>query len=191
MGQAQRYLAPMQSNRRRTASAVLAAVLTLAVVAPVAPPRLRALQDGAATFVKQNYAYPVDDLQEPRRVAAVRLRQLPERALAITDWRALYAMYYLAHAEGERPDVAFMEATPHGARGRIADSLIQTLQEALRAGQTVVADRDYPNLSAHFHVQLIPGSGWYSLSLSRISRNTFTSGQQLDDTHATIGRVYL
>ena len=137
----------------------------MAVIAPFAGARLNALRAGAATFVRQDYAYPIYDLGEPRRASAQRISQLPDGALAIADWRALYSMFYLAHVEGMRPDVAFLEATPHGAEGRIADSLIETMKAAMRSGRTIVTDDDYRNLRQHFRLEPLPGGAWYRLTI--------------------------
>ncbi len=135
------------------------------IVRPYAPSRWRALQAGAATFVQEQYVYPLYNLDEPRLTASWQLKNLPDDAILIVDWRALYTMYYLAHAEGQRPDVLIMEASPHGAGGDLADSLIQQLQEALQQGRPVFADRVYRNMRAHFRVQPALGGDWYRLSL--------------------------
>jgi hypothetical protein len=146
-------------------------LLAAALLGPVVPSRTRALAAGAATFVRQDYAYPIDDLSEPRRIASARIGQLPTAALAVVDWRALYSQYYLAHVEGARPDVAFMEATPHGSEGRLADSLVETLKLALQQGRPVVADRLYDGLLEHFSADRIPGTEWYLLTLKRVGRS--------------------
>ncbi len=120
----------------------------------------------AATFVPANYIYPVNNLEEPRHNATWQLKHLPEDALLIAEWRALYTMYYLAHVEGQRPDITIKEASPHGAReGLVADSLIRELKDALREGRPVYAERVYRNLRDHFRVQPALGGKWYSLSL--------------------------
>jgi hypothetical protein len=64
-----------------------------------------------------------------------------------------------------RPDVAFMEATPHGSDGRVADSHIETTKDAIQSGRTVVTDNDYRNLRQHFGLEQLPGGAWYRLSL--------------------------
>jgi hypothetical protein len=74
-------------------------------------------------------------------------------------------MYYLAHVERQRPDLTIMEASPHGGEGRVADTLIQTLEEALQEGRPVFAERVYKNLREHFRVSPVAGGQWYRLSL--------------------------
>jgi hypothetical protein len=143
------------------------AVLVVIIVKPYAPSRWRALQDGAATFVKEEYVCPVHNLEEPRRVASWSLSLLPDNAVLIVDWRALYTMYYLAHVERERTDIRIMEASPHGGEGMVADSLIQELKDALQEGKPVLTDRVYGHLRDHFRVQPALGGQWYRLSSPR------------------------
>jgi hypothetical protein len=142
-----------------------AALLVLVIVRPSATMRWQALQDGAATFVQENYAYPIHDLKEPRRRAVSRIENLPENAVVISDWRALYTMYYLAHVERMRPDVTIMEASPYGGRGMVAASLIQALEEALQEERPVFTDSVYGNLSDHFRVAPALDGRWFRLSL--------------------------
>jgi hypothetical protein len=142
-------------------------VLVLIVAEPYAPSRWQALQDGAATFVSEEYAYPVHNLEEPRLMAGWSLRQLPDNAVLIVEWRALYTMYYLAHVERARTDIRIMEASPHGGEGMIAESLIQELQSALQEGKPVLTDRVYGRLRDHFRVQPALGGQWYRLSSPR------------------------
>jgi hypothetical protein len=144
-------------------------VLLMIIVKPYAPPRWRALQAGAATFVQEEYVYPLYNLEEPRQTANWQLKNLPDDAVLIVGWRALYAMYFLAHVEGQRPNVLIMEASPHGADGSLADSLIQQLQDALQQGRPVFADRVYRNMRDHFRVQPALGGDWYRLSLNQTS----------------------
>jgi hypothetical protein len=152
-----RYLAPLY---------LLAVVLlVLMVVRPSAASRWQALRDGAATFVQEDYAYPIYNLEEPRQLVAWQLGEFPENALLISDWRALYTMYYLAHVERKRPDITVMEASPYGADNLVADSLIQTLEDALHEGRPVFTNRVYENLRQHFRVQPALGGRWYRLSL--------------------------
>ena len=129
----------------------------------VAAPRWQALQDGAATFVQEDYAYPIENLQMPRHLATWKIQSLPENAVVISEWRSLYTMYYIAHVERMRPDITIMEASPYGGEGMVADTLIQTLEEALQDGRPVFADRVYGNLRDHFRV-LSAGGQWYRLS---------------------------
>jgi len=155
-----RYLAPLYL--------LAVALLVLMVVRPFGATRWQALRAGAATFVQEDYVYPLYNLEEPRRMLTWKLKSLPDNALLITEWRALYTMYYLAHVERLRPDITILEASPHGAEeGMVADTLIQELQDALREGRPVYADRVYANLRGHFRVQPALGGEWYRLSLPK------------------------
>jgi hypothetical protein len=154
-------------------------LLVVIIVKPYASPRWRALQTGAATFVREEYVYPRYNLEEPRQAASWQLKNLPEDAVLIVGWRALYTMYYLAHVEGQRPDVLIMEASPHGAGGSLADSLVQQLQKALQEGRPVFAAQVYRNMRTHFRVQPALGGNWYRLSL------TETSSTERMEAHAS------
>jgi len=155
-----RYLAPLY---------LLAVVLlVLMVVRPFGASRWQALRAGAATFVQEDYVYPLHNVEEPRRMTTWKLKSLPDNALLIVEWRALYTMYYLAHVEQLRPDITILEASPHGAEGgMVADTLIQELKDALREGRPVYAERVYGNLRDHFRVQPALGGEWYRLSLPK------------------------
>ena len=166
-----RYLLPLYL--------LTAALLVLMVIQPFGTARWQALRAGAATFVQEDYVYPLDNLEEPRLMTTFRLKVLPDNALVIMEWRALYTMYYLAHVERLRPDVMIMEASPHGApAGMVADTLIQELREAVQEGRPVYADRVYGNLRRHFRVQPALGGQWYRLSPLKTSneRSVFQTG---------------
>jgi 4-amino-4-deoxy-L-arabinose transferase-like glycosyltransferase len=157
-----RYLAPLYL--------LMVALLVLMVVRPFGTLRWRALRAGAATFVQEDYVYPLYNLAEPRRMFTWKLKSLPDNALLIVEWRALYTMYYLAHVERLRPDITILEASPHGAKeGMVADTLIQELKDALQEGRPVYAERVYRNLRDHFRVQPALGGEWYRLSLPNLS----------------------
>jgi hypothetical protein len=153
-------------GRRHLAFYLLGAgLLALAVGWPYAASRWRALRAGAATFVREEYVYPLYDLDEPRKVAERRLEHLPQDAVVILKWRALYATYYVAHVERGRTDVAIMEASPHPGGGRVADTLVDELERALLEGRPVFAEEPYRDLWARFRPQPVPGSDLYRLSL--------------------------
>jgi hypothetical protein len=162
---ARRYLV-VPGRRRYLMVLYVGAVALLAwgTVRPFGVSRREALQAGAATFVQEDYVYPLQNLEEPRRVWSWQLEQLPDDVLLITDWRALYTMYYLAHVEGLRPDVRIVEASPHPGRGMVADSLVQELKDVLQEGRPVYARDVYRNLG-HFRVLPAPGGDWYRVSL--------------------------
>ena len=166
---AHRHLVTVRKRRYLVPFYLLAvALLVLMVVRPFGASRWQALRAGAAAFVKEDYVYPLRSPEEPRRKTSWQLRSLPDDALLIMEWRALYTMYYLAHVERLRPDVTILEASPHGAEGgTVADTLIQTLKDSLRDGRHVFADRVYRNLRDHFRVLPALGGEWYRLSLPR------------------------
>lgn len=146
--------------------ALAVAWLVWMTVQPSWPARWRALCDGVAAFVQEDYVYPVDEPEEPRQLATLRITSLPENALVLSDWRALYTMLYLAHVERLRPDIVILEASPHGAEwNTVAESLIGELENALREGRPVFANQVYRNLRDHFRVQPAPGGKWYRLLL--------------------------
>ena len=127
------------------------------------PNRLQALVDGKASFVTDTYPYPVDDLDEPRRVATKYANQLPDGALALINWQPLYATLYVAHVEQDKTNVGIIEPTPYGTNGRVMPTLIALIEEALATGRPVYADAPY-TLSRHFRLERTD-SGLYQLSL--------------------------
>ncbi len=129
---------------------VPALLLAVWFAGPLARSRWQALQAGAGTFVGESYPYPLRNLAEPRRVAVQRLQGIPQGAILVLDWRTLYAACYLAHVEQGRTDLRFIEATPYGGSGGLAQSLIEELQEALRAGHAVYLDNLHENVRQHF-----------------------------------------
>ena len=129
---------------------VPALLLAVGLAGPLARSRWQALRVGAGTFVGESYPYPLRDLAEPRRLAARRLQGIPEGAILVLDWRTLYAACYLAYVEEGRTDLRFIEATPYGGSGGLAQSLVEELQEALRAGHAVYLDNLHENVRQYF-----------------------------------------
>jgi hypothetical protein len=164
------YLVTEQKHRYLGLLYLLAAILLfLMVVQPVGTSRWAALRAGAATFVQEDYVYPRHDLEQPRRMATRQINSLPDDAVLMMGWRALYTMYYLAHVEQLRPNITIVEASPHGGKG-IANTLIQTLEDALREDRPVFADRIYPDLRSHFRVRPALEGRWYQLLLPEVDR---------------------
>jgi hypothetical protein len=130
---------------------------------PVLEARWRAVQTGVAGFVKEDYVFPVEALLEPRAVAKLYLYSLPENAVLIMDWRALYATLFIAHVEGKNPGLRVIEATPHGGDGNLANSLVQDLTQYLAGGTPVFANMIFGDMEAHFTVKKVEGSGLYQL----------------------------
>ena len=160
-----RHLAAARKPWHYVIPVVFTALLAWVVLRPYWQSRKEALSAGAATFVTENYVYPVGDLDEPRRSASWQLWDLPDQAILISSWRGLYTMFFLAHVERQRPDIRIFEAAPYGSGGQVADTLIEELKTALRDGRPVLTDRLYGNLRRHFRVQPAMGGTWYRLSL--------------------------
>ncbi len=155
-------------GRRYSASTwVVLGLLLLLIMGPVAGSRWDALKVGAATFVEENYVYPLYDLEEPRRKAHWWFIQLPDDAVVIMEWRALYSLYYFARVEEGQTALRIMEASPHGGEGQLADTLIQELNEALADGRPVYADKVYENMRDHFRVMPSLGGDWYKLTFPK------------------------
>ena len=129
--------------------------------------RWEALRTGVASFVQDEYNFPVNDLQEPRRRAKMMLLYLPDNALALMDWRELYTTYYLAVVEGKKSGIKIVEAMPTGNNGKVATSLIEMVQTALQDGQPVYSQHSYPDLQEHFRLLPVGSSDWYSVRLRR------------------------
>ncbi len=142
-----------------------ALLLTIAVLGPCWESRWQAVRDGKASFVKEDYVYPINDLDEPRGVAGLLLPYLPDNAIVMMDWRDLYSTYYIAHVEQGRTDIILLEAMPHGNIGQIADSLVQELKAATEAGRPVFSVSIFPGVRKNFRVLPGPGSRLYRLSL--------------------------
>jgi hypothetical protein len=116
------------------------------VVQPTAAVRWRALRNGVADFVTEDYVFPVRDLEEPRFVAQMRLVGIPDDAVLVMDWRALYTTAYLAHVEKGMTNMLFFEAMPRGNNGKVAPTLIALLTDYLEEGHPVFAEWKYPGL---------------------------------------------
>ena len=140
-------------------------ILFLAVLIPSWRSRWQALREGKASFVEEEYAYPVNDLDEPRGMADLLLSSLPEDAIVIMDWRYLYSTYYIAHVEQRRTGITLVEALPHGNRGKIADTLVQELEAAIKEGRPAYSVGDVPGLREDFRVMPAPGNSLFRLSL--------------------------
>ncbi len=116
------------------------------------PERTAYLETGTAGFVEETYQYPVENLREPRLLAQMHLTALPDNALVLMEWRDLYAVSYLANVEGKKPGLTLVEAMPSGNNGRVADSMIEIIRQALAEGRPVFAANRYPGLERHFRL---------------------------------------
>lgn len=161
-----RFLAK-RKNWTRYLYPLIAVLCALVTVTPYAGPRWQALKAGAATFVQETYPYPLENLEEPRLIYTMRLYLLPEDAFVVMNWRALYAMYYLAHVEGLRPNIVIKEATPYGSNNQIPDTLLEEITDVVRSGRPVFVDQVYDGLRDHFRVMPAAGGRFYRLTLPR------------------------
>jgi hypothetical protein len=158
-----RYLAATQDRRYLLIYLLPVAFFFTTVVQPYGAVRWEALRTGVANFVKDDYAFPVKNLQEPRQVAEMRLLGIPDNAVLVSDWRALYTTVYIAHVEQGRTNILFIEAMPHGNNGRVATTLISELTKDLEEGRPVYIDKRYPGLE-DFRVMPAGASNWYRLT---------------------------
>jgi len=130
---------------------------------PYGAERQRALRAGAATFVKEDYAFPIGNLKEPRFLAEMRLVSVPDNAVMVLDWRALYTTIYIAQVEKGMDNMLFYEAMPHGNNGKIAETLIYELTNALLEGRSVFIENKYPGLEDNFRITPSPANELYRL----------------------------
>jgi len=130
-----------QHQHLRTSICVILLIGAIAcILGPFLPTRIDALRAGITSFSRETYVFPVEDPTEPRRVATAILEPIPDGALLVLDWRALYSVAYVAYVEGLRPHISVLEAAPHGSDGRVAASLLLTIDEALAGGRPVFVD---------------------------------------------------
>jgi hypothetical protein len=116
------------------------------------------------TFVKEDYAYPIYDLSEPRRVAETRLALLPDDAVLLLEWRTLYTTFYVAQVEQGRSGITIWEASPYPSDWSLPDSLVQEVDAALRNGRPVFIDNEYRNVRSHYQVRPVQGMDLMRLS---------------------------
>lgn len=148
----------------KSVSAAAAIALYILITLPVIPSRLPAIQDGVASFVQEDYQFPVQGLREPRIFAQMHLFPLPDDAVILMEWRDLYAVGYLAYVEGKKPGIRILEAMPRGNKGQIAESLVEEIHQELAAGRPVFAAQRFPGLAENFrltggpnhYVQVLP-----------------------------------
>lgn len=118
-------------------------VLVAVCTAPWIESRWDAVQSGRSNFIHEDYIYPVDQPDEPRRAAECALSKVREDdALLVLDWRTLYSIYYVAHVEQGRRGIVIREADPFGS-GAATESLTAEISARVHNGGAVYADRDY------------------------------------------------
>lgn len=159
-----RHLVAAQGRRYLLVSLLPVAFFFTTVAQPYGAARWESLRSGVAGFVKEDYAFPVKNLQEPRRVAERRLSGIPPNAVLVLEWRSLYTAAYIAHVERGQTDILFLEAMPYGHKGRVAITLVAELTERLSEGRPVYVDKRYPGLE-DFRILPAPLSDLYRLTL--------------------------
>jgi len=136
----------------RAVSTGIVLLLLVLVLQPHWTERVTALQNGVASFVWEDYQFPVGKLREPRILANMMLLPLPQDALVLMDWRELYAVAYLAYVEEKKPGILLAEALPRGNDGKVSASMVEEIHLALAAGRPVFAAQRYAGLEEHFRL---------------------------------------
>lgn len=136
---------------------IMTVILAGVCTAPFLDTRWKAIQTGRATFVTEDYVFPVNRLNEPRRAAECALQKVAEtEALLVLDWRALYAIYYVAHVEQGRTGIVIREAIPHGTRV-VTENLQTEIAAYLRNGGVVYVNDDHPPLDRTYTLTPVRG----------------------------------
>jgi MFS family permease len=142
-------------------SVVLALVLMVVLIgvctAPFITSRWRSIERGLSGFVTEDYVYPVFRPHEARDAAECALSKISETdALLVLNWRALYAIYYIAHLEQGRTGIVIHEALPYPAK--VMTQTLQTeISERLLKGEAVYVDDNYSPLSGSYKLTPVAG----------------------------------
>ena len=145
-----------QRGWARIAALLVALLMVVVVIHPALMGRLPSLRSGVATFVSEDYQFPVENLEEPRRLAQLHLSPLPDDAVVLMEWRDLYAMAYLAYVEDEKPGISVLEALPRGNDGKLPASMVETIRLALAEGRPVFAALRFRGLAENFELAEAP-----------------------------------
>jgi hypothetical protein len=160
----QRYLEPMPARGFQFLYLLFVLFFVTLVIQPTFAVRWQALRNGVADFVTEDYPFPVQNLDEPRFLADMRLAGVADNAVFVLDWRALFTTAYLAHVEKGMTNSLFFEAMPRGNDGKVAPTLIAQLKGYLEEGRPVYTDQRFPGLEENF--RLLPAQGdLYQISL--------------------------
>ncbi len=159
-----RFLEPLEGRAYRLLYLLPVLFFATMVIQPMAAIRWQALKSGVASFVSDDYPFPVKNLEEPRFVAQQRLAGKADNAVYVLDWRALFTTAYLAQVENGMTNTLYFEAMPYGNNGQVASTLIDQLTRCAQEGRPVYTDQRYPGLADNF--RLVPVSGdLYQLKL--------------------------
>jgi len=158
---------PQQPHFHLSIGIILLIGAIASILGPFLPTRIQALRTGITSFSRETYVFPVEDPAEPRKVATAILESIPDGALLVMDWRALYSVAYVAYVEGLGPHISVLEAAPHGSDGRVAVSLLQTIDEALAAGRPVFVDTPRDQYRLRYQLSPVAGSTLHQLTLEQ------------------------
>ncbi|MCJ7548523.1 MAG: DUF2723 domain-containing protein [Anaerolineae bacterium] len=156
---------PQQPHLHLSIGVILLIGAIAGILGPFLPTRIDALRTGITSFSRETYVFPVEDPAEPRKVATAILESIPDGAVLVLDWRALYSVAYVAYVEGLRPHISLLEAAPHGSDGRVAASLLQTIDEALAAGRPVFVDTARDQYRLRYQLSPVSESTLHQLAL--------------------------
>ena len=138
--------------------ALLTLVLIGLCIQPLLASRIEAIQTGKSEFVAETYPYPVGNLQEPRLRAECAVSKVAEdNAYLVLDWRALYAIYYVAHVEQRRTGLIIREVQPHGTQF-MTENLRAEIAAQVAAGVPVYVDREDPALRRLYTMTPVSGN---------------------------------
>jgi hypothetical protein len=118
---------------RKGLGRALAAIAVLAVcglgLVPMLTPRWEDVREGRVPDFAYS-GYPVNDRSIVEHMdIKMAILKLPRDAHVFVNWRHLYPFYYLAHVEGERADLVFLEEKPYRAGQQPETSLLQYVGE--------------------------------------------------------------
>jgi hypothetical protein len=151
------YLGTGSVTRSRVVYTTTALLLALVILLPYTSARLDALLAGSANFVTEDYAYPIYDLTEPRRLAEERMLCIPDDALLVLDWQTLYATYFLSYVEQGRKGIQIFEASPYPSDWSLPATLMEEVKAAIQSGHPVFLDHEYSNLRPTFRLNPVAG----------------------------------
>lgn len=143
---------------RITFAFILTVILMGVCAAPFVTSRWRSIERGYSGFVTEDYVYPVLHPHEARNAAECALSKISETdALLVLNWRALYAIYYIAYLEQGRTGIVIHEALPYPAKV-LAQTLQTEISERLQKGEAVYVDDNYTPLSRLYKLTPVAGN---------------------------------
>lgn len=136
---------------------ILTAGLVYICVQPLLNTRWRSVEIGRSGFVREDYVFPVRQLDEPRQRAECAVSLVEEaEALLLLEWRALYSIYYVAHVEQGRTGLVIYEALPYPTR-ELTRTMLEDVETRLQAGEAVYTDNMHPALNRRYRLERVNG----------------------------------